>query len=158
MLWWKLHRLKSSDVQTRQRAIIGLSRSRDPRAKSALIAALSDESYLVRKEAARSLGEIGDGQAVKPLINLIEDSYHYAIAKTAVGALEKVLVRVSASLVFKDVQAAAALGDVSGVYYQPRKGTAWFSEARSATPWIMDCSQVRRLALQELTRRGRQAD
>lgn len=154
MLWWKLRRLKSSDVQTRRRAIKGLSRSGDSRANTALIAALIDESYLVRKEAARSLGEIGDAQAVKPLINLIEDSYHYAIAKTAVGALEKVLVRVSASLVSNDVQAAAALGDVSGIYYPRREGTAWFSEARSATPWIMDCSQVRRLARQELTRRG----
>ncbi len=154
MLWWKLRRLKSSDVQIRRRAIIGMSRSRDPRAKSALIAALIDESYLVRKEAARSLGEIGDAQAVKPLINLIEDSYHYAIAKTAVGALEKVLVRVSASLVSKDVQAAAALDDVSGVYCERRVGTAWFSEDRNATPWTMDCSQVRRLARQELTRRG----
>lgn len=120
----------------------------------ALMAALIDESYQVRKDAAQSLGEIGDAHAVKPLINLIEDSFHYAIAKTAVGALEKVFVRVAASVVSKDVQAAAALSDVSGTYYERREGTAWFSETRNATPWIMDCSQVRRLANQELTRRG----
>jgi HEAT repeat protein len=154
MLWWKLRQLKSSDDQTRRHAIKGLSKSQDPRALAALMVALVDESYLVRKEAARALGEIGDAQAVKPLINLIEDSYHYAIAKTAVGALEKVLVRVAASAISKDVQDAAVLGDVSGIYYERREGTAWFSEARSATPWIMDCSQVRRLARQELTRRG----
>ena len=154
MLWWKLRRLKSSDDQTRRRAIKGLSRSRDPRAMAALMAALNDQSYLVRKEAARALGEIGDAKAVEPLINLIEESFHYAIARTAVGALEKVLVRVSASLVSKDVQAAAALSDVSGTYYERREGTAWFSEARNATPWTMDCSQVRKLANRELTRRG----
>jgi HEAT repeat protein len=154
MLWWNLRQLRSSDIQTRRRAIKGLSRSRDPRAMAALMAALNDQSYLVRKEAARALGEIGDAQAVEPLINLIEDSFHYAIARTAVGALEKVLVRVPASLISKDVQAAAALSDVSGIYYERREGTAWFSKARNATPWTMDCSQVRKLANRELTRRG----
>ena len=68
--------------------------------------------------------------------------------------VEKVLVRVAATVISKDVQAAAALDDVSGAYYECRKGAAWFSEARKATPWRMDCSQVRRLANQELTRRG----
>jgi hypothetical protein len=29
-----------------------------------------------------------------------------------------------------------------------------FSEARNAPPWTIDCSQVRRPARQELTRRG----
>ena len=154
MLWWKLRRLKSGDDQTRRRTIKGLSRSRDPQAMAALMTSLNDQSYLVRKEAARALGEIGDAQAVEPLINLIEESFHYAIARTAVGALEKVLVRVSASLVSKDVQAAAALSDVCGTYYERREGTAWFFEARNATPWTMDCSQVRKLANRELTRRG----
>jgi len=154
MLWWNLRRLKSSDVQTRRRGIKGLSRSRSPRALAALMAALVDDSHLARKEAAQALGEIGDAQAVKPLINLIEDSSHHAIVKAAVAALEKVFVRVAASVVSKDVQAAAALSDVGGIYYERGEGAAWVSEARDATPWIMDCSQVRRLARQELTRRG----
>jgi hypothetical protein len=158
MLWWNLRRLTSSDVQTRRRAIKGLSRSRNPRALAALMAALVDESHLARKEAAQALGEIGDAQAVKPLINLIEDSSHHAIVNAAVGALEKVLVRVAASVVSKDLQAAAALSDVGGVYYERGEGAAWVSEARNATPWIMDCSQVRRLARQELTRRGLSSD
>jgi HEAT repeat protein len=149
MLWWNLRRLKSGDVQTRRRAIKGLSRSRNPRALAALMAALV---------AAHALGEIGDAQAVTPLINLIEDSSHYAIVKAAVGALEKVFVRVAASVVSKDLQAAAALSDVGGVYYERGEGAVWVSEARNATPWIMDCSQVRRLARQELTRRGLSSD
>ena len=158
MLWLNIRRLKSSDVQTRRQAIKGLSRSRNPRALAALMAALVDESHLARKEAAQALGEIGDAQAVKPLINLIEDSSHHAIVKAAVGALEKVLVRVAASVVSKDLQAAAALSDVDGIYYERREDAAWFSEPRNATPWIMDCSQVRRLARQELTRRGLSSD
>jgi HEAT repeat protein len=161
MLWWNLLRLKSSDVQTRRRAIKGLSKSRSPRALVALMAALGDESPLARKEAAEALGEIGDSQAVKPLINLIEGSVHYAIAKAAVGALERVFVRIAASVASKDVQVAAAVSDVSGIYYERRESAAWFSEAKNATPWIMDCSHVRRLARQELTRRwqtGRSSD
>ena len=158
MLWWNLRRLKSSDVQTRLRAIKGLNRSRNPRALAALMTALVDESHLARKEAAQALGEIGDAQAVKPLINLIEDSSHHTIVNAAVGALEKVLVRVAASVVSKDLQAAAALNDVSGIYYERGEGAAWVSEARTATSWIMDCSQVRRLARQELTHRGLSID
>jgi HEAT repeat protein len=116
--------------------------------------ALNDESYLVRKEAARVLGDIGDARAVGPLINLIEESLHYAMARTAVAALENVLGRVAAGVVPEDMQAAAALGDLSGVNYESREGTAWFSETRYAHPWAMDCSRVRSLALRELNRRG----
>jgi HEAT repeat protein len=118
------------------------------------MAALVDKSHLARKEAAQALGEVGDALAVKPLINLIEGTYHYAIAKAAVGALENVLVRVAAAVVSKDVQAAAALSDVGGIYYERREGAALFSEERTAMPWTLDCSQIRRLARQELTRRG----
>src|SRR5262245_23838750 len=130
MMWWKLRQLKSRNDRTRRRAVKGLSRSRDPRAMAVLTAALNDKSYLVPKEAALALGEIGDAQAVGPLVNLIEESFHYAMARTAVGALEKVLVRVAASAISKDVQAAAILSDVSGAYFECREGTAWFSETR----------------------------
>jgi hypothetical protein len=125
---------------------------------AALMAALVDEAYLVRKAAAHSLGEVGDERALKPLIDLIEDSFHYSIVKTAAVALEMLLVRVAVTAVSKDVKAAAALGDVSGSYYEYRKGTAWFSGARNTTPWTMDCSRVRELANKELTRRGLQAE
>jgi hypothetical protein len=54
-------------------------------------------------------GEIGDAQAVKPPINLIEGSVHYAIAKAAVGALERALVRVAASVDSKDVKVAVLM-------------------------------------------------
>jgi len=148
-MWWKLRQLKSSNDQTRRRAVKGLGRSRDPRAMAVLTAALNDESYLVRKEAARALGDIGDARAVGPLINLIEESFHYAMARTAI-----VLGRAAAGAISEDMQAAAILGDVSGIYYECRKGTAWFSEKSNARPWAMDCSRVRTLAHRELLRRG----
>lgn len=154
MQWWKLQRLKSGDVQTRRRAVRGLSGSRAPLAMPALMAPLVDESFLVRKEVAQSLGEIGDERALKPPINLIEDSFHYSMAKTAAVALETLLVRVRINAVSKDVQAAAAQNDVSGGYYECRKSAAGASGARNAATWTIDCSRVRQLANQELTRRG----
>ncbi len=154
MIWWKLQRLKSSNEQIRRRAVKGLSHSRDPRALAALILALKDQSYLVRKEAAQALGELGDARAVGPLIALIEDCFHYAMARTAVGALERVLVRVAASAGAPEMQAAAQLADVSGTYSERRAGVAWFSELRQVQHWTMDCSQIRKLAHRELTRRG----
>lgn len=153
-MWWKLQQLKSSNDQRRRRAIKGLSRSKDPRALSILTASLRDESYLVRKEAARALGDIGDARAVGPLLNLIEESFHFAMARTAISALEEVLGRVAANAVSEDMQAAAILGDVSGIYYDRQEGIAWFSKSRYARPWTMDCSRVRTLAHRELIRRG----
>lgn len=156
-MWWILRQLKSNNDRTRCRAVKGLSRSKDPRALAALMAALQDKSYLVRKEAARLLGDVGDARAVGPLINLIEESYHFALARTAVQALEEVLGRVATSAISEDMQAAAILDDVSGIVYECRQGTAWFSESRRPYPWAMDCSKVRTLAHRELIRRGQVA-
>lgn len=120
----------------------------------ALILALRDESCLVSQEAADALGETGDARAVGPLLTLIEDSFHYAIARTAVSALEKVLVRVAGSADAVEMQAAAILNDASGTYSERRDGLDWFSELRQIRSWTMDCSRVRALALRELSRRG----
>jgi len=66
----------------------------------------------------------------------------------------KVLGRAATGAVPEDMRAAAILGDVRDIFYEHREGTAWFSETRIAQPWAMDCSRVRRLAHQELLRRG----
>lgn len=154
MMWWNLRLLKSGCNQTRRQAVKWLSRSQDPRAWAALVASLNDDSYLVRKEVARALGESGDARAVGPLLNVIEESFHYAMARIAVGALEAVLGRTASQAVSEDMRAAAILADVNGICYEYRKGVAWFSESRNAQPWAMDCSRVRSLAHQELLRRG----
>lgn len=145
---------KFGSDRIRRRAIKAMSRSTDPRAQQALIIALNDESFLVRKEAVQSLGEIGDAQVVGPLINTIEESFHYAMARTAVGALERVLGRTADVAISEDILAAAILDDVNGIYYENLEGVAWFSKTRNGMPWTMDCSRVRTLANRELLRRG----
>lgn len=154
MLWWKLRQLKSGNQRTRRRAVRELGRLQDPRVIDPLMATLNDGSYLVRKEAARALGDIGDARAVRPLINLIGESVHHTLAAMALGALEKVLGRAAASANSQDIEAAATLGDISGIERECREGMAWFSEANQARSWTMDCSQIRKLAHQELIRRG----
>ena len=154
MMWLRLLLLRFGSDQARRRAVKSLNKSNDLRAQEALITALNDQSYLVRKEAAQALGDIGDARVVAPLINLVEESFHYAMARTAVGALERVLGRAADVAIPEDILAAAILGDVNGIYYENREGIAWFSKTRNGRPWIMDCSRVRQLAHNELLRRG----
>lgn len=154
MIRLRLLLLRFGNVRARRYIVKGLSQSIDPRAQKALMTALHDESYLVRKEAAQSLGDIGDAQVVGPLIHLIEESFHYSMARTAVGALERVLDRAGSVAIPEDILAAAILGDVNGIYHERREGVAWFSKTRNGTPWTMDCSKVRTLAHRELLRRG----
>lgn len=65
MLWWTLRRLSSRNAAVKRAAVARLSRSRDSRAVSALVAALEDRD--VRKEAAQGLGTIGGPAAVAAL-------------------------------------------------------------------------------------------
>jgi HEAT repeat protein len=60
MLWWNLMLLKFDDYRIRRRAVNALGKSRDTCAQALLTEGLYDEHYLVRKEAARALGESGD--------------------------------------------------------------------------------------------------
>lgn len=154
MIRWTIWKLRSRNDWTRWRAVRWLRRRRDPRAQAALVASLDDRSYMVRQEAAQALGEIGGALAVGPLIHLIEQSLHYAMTRTAVDALTRVLDRTAGQAQVDDMQAAAMLADINGLTYDLREGTAWFSETRNARRWSMDCSKVRNLAYQELLRRG----
>ncbi len=154
MIRLRLFLLRYGNDTTRRHCVKALGRSTDPRVQAALMTALNDKSYLVRKEAAQSLGDIGDARVVGPLINLIEDSFHYALARTAVGALERVLDRAAKVAIPEDILAAAILGDVNGIYHERSEGVAWFSNARNGVPWTMDCSKVRTLANREMLRRG----
>jgi len=70
MIWWYLLKLRSNNDQRRGRAVKKLGRSDDSRVLAALIAALRDNSYQVRKEAAKAPGIVGNAHSVKPLITL----------------------------------------------------------------------------------------
>ncbi len=154
MTWWQSWQLRSSNDVWRRRAIRSLGQSREAEAFAAVLGALKDESYLVRKEAARVLGTMTDARAVRPLVDLIEESFHYSMARTGVGALEDLLARVAGVARAEDLAAASILSDVGGYSYDSREGIAWFSESRNARLWAMDCSRIRFLAQQELFRRG----
>jgi HEAT repeat protein len=157
MVWWYLQLLKFNDYRIRQRAVRWLALSRDERAIDPVMAALYDRHYLVRKAAAQALGDIGREQALGPLINLTEESIQYAMAKSAAGALQKVLSRNVTNADPKDLAAAASLDDLNGLFRKRLIGVAYFTEASPALHWTVDCSHIRDTACQELIRRGQGA-
>ncbi len=67
MLWWKVRRLKSSNVQTRSETARSLGASGESGAVPALVAALQDESAEVRRAAAAALAQLGHPAAAEPL-------------------------------------------------------------------------------------------
>jgi hypothetical protein len=71
---------------------------------------------------------------VRSLVDLIEASLHYAMARTGVGVLKQVLGRTAARAISKDVQAAAMLSDVSSISHERRESMACF--LRQAVPGI----------------------
>ncbi|MCJ7794845.1 MAG: HEAT repeat domain-containing protein, partial [Methanoregulaceae archaeon] len=62
---------------------------KDPRAVTALITTLNDESSEVRWEAAIALGEIGDIRAIEPLVHALKDHDKY-VRYGAAFALKKI--------------------------------------------------------------------
>ncbi|MDX2034005.1 MAG: HEAT repeat domain-containing protein [Blastocatellia bacterium] len=153
MFWWNMQLLKFKDYRARRRAIRGLSQSQDERAIDPVIAALDDRHYLVRKAAAQALGDFGGEHALAPLLTLAEDTFHYPMAKIAVDALQNVLGRAATNADRKDLEAAANLHDVSGLFRHPTEGVGYFSEENRTLHWTVDCSRIRALAGQEMIRR-----
>ncbi|NIM14985.1 MAG: hypothetical protein GTO45_23715 [Candidatus Aminicenantes bacterium] len=64
-------------IFVRQNAIRALSKQNDPRIIGFLINLLQNNEWRIRAVAADALGDIGDTQAVKPLINLLDDIASY---------------------------------------------------------------------------------
>jgi HEAT repeat protein len=77
--------LVSSDWTRRANAACELGRRRDVGATAALIAALSDSDADVAREAAQSLGLLGNSAAVEPLIAVLNncDGYFHVVARIA---------------------------------------------------------------------------
>lgn len=153
MFWLNMQLLKFEDYRARRRAIRRLSQSQDERAIDPVIAALDDRHYLVRKAAAQALGDFGREDALAPLLTLVEDTFHYPMAKIAVDALQNVLGRAASHADRKDLETAANLRDVSGLVRQPTEGVAYFAEENRTMRWTVDCSRIRALAGQEMIRR-----
>ncbi len=84
-----LDALQHPEAWIRQQAIIGLTKSRDPRVVPALLNSLNDESRDVRKQIIQSLGELRDQRALPALQELADsraDREMAAIAKQVIQA------------------------------------------------------------------------
>ena len=108
----------------------------------------ADES--VRFLAAETLGHLGDSRGVKWLIARAVGTRD---ALASVGALERILEQATRQLDTETLQAVAHLESVAQLQYSFQFG----SEAPTATEIAVDCSQVRKLALEELLNRGQTA-
>ena len=78
------------DPDVRRNAAIALRKIGDAGAVPALIDALKDKEWTVRKEAARSLGEIKDNRAMEPLKAAATGDENGEVRKAAQIALEEV--------------------------------------------------------------------
>lgn len=151
----------SGDTEARRLAAKALGTIRDARAVGPLIEQLSDPQTLA--SAAEALGAIGDARAVDPLAKLVENKHaepevmaalvklgaaparpllEIAIDRRRGGSVAHVLVQalVQSPGIFtaEDLELCNRIADG---YYNPDKGS-------------YHCSNIRRLAREELIRRG----
>lgn len=147
--------LTTSDSLTRARAAGALREIGDPRAIDPLIAmlapycdeegCLADDPDLVEK-VGEALRILGDERALKALAGRARDAWH---GKTMVSAIEQVLARCAGSARSADLRLVLTLEGirqnytVDGDYAVPQGGS-----------YGVDCSGMKRLAAEELARRG----
>lgn len=113
----------------------------------AAIDVLIEQGGLHNLEALLVLAKLGDPRAVKPLINFVNDPTQ---AQTAAGALQIVLERAAGAIATEDLQAVMALNDSMPTgYWYGEGGWGGLVDTEPA-----NCSQVKKLARQELLRRG----
>ena len=86
--------MADADASVRLAAIVAIGERKDPALADFLIKALSDTGWAIRQTAARALAEIGDKQAVGPLVAAMSaeegtllDEYAAALAKLTGAAL-----------------------------------------------------------------------
>jgi len=140
--------LKDEEWLVRDRAAQALGQIGDAKAMEPLTAALSDERSSVCECAAQALGKVGDGRAATPLLRLAAS--HRFANRSAIIALQHVLERAAVSFAPDDLR---AITRVSGVFHQYGLDDVTGLPASEK----VDCSQVKRLARQELSRRGLEA-
>lgn len=102
-----------------------------------------------RAQAAEVLGQLGDERAVEGLITRAGD---VEVAATAIRALERLLDTCATQVATEELRAIAALGEVM----QMRRAAKPYNDFLylRESPEVVDCTRVKRLAQQELRRRG----
>jgi len=81
--------IEDSDEEVRWKAAAALGKLNDESAVDALIAALNDKSWAVRRNATIALGDIGDEKGYEPLLSSINDK-DWHVRKYAAIALGKI--------------------------------------------------------------------
>ncbi|MGB5035022.1 MAG: HEAT repeat domain-containing protein, partial [Blastocatellia bacterium] len=141
--------MKSKDEGTRLATVEALGALSDAKSVAALAAALEDASEAVRAQAAEALGKLGDARGVKWLI---ASALSKRFAQESVPALQRVLEVATVSLDSETLQAVAHLDNVTQQF-----AFVAGDEAPQKSEIPIDCSEVRKLALEELMRRGEKA-
>jgi HEAT repeat protein len=134
-------------VFVQAKAAEALGHVANPRVVEPLAAALDGRETAVLHAALEALAWVGDGRALAPLVQLAHDREH---AARAVGALRHVLEYHAAEASPQELRAVAALKRVEQLY------PIMDDDGNTAPAGIrlIDCADLRTLALRELDRRA----
>lgn len=119
-----LERLRLQNISGKRNVIEDLKKRKGQRSVSLLVEMLQDESWYVREQAVKALGEAGD-EAKEPLLKLLDDGLWYTRAAAA-----KVLGRIGGRDATEKL--AACLLD-SNMTVQGAAATALIDIAKSAS-------------------------
>jgi HEAT repeat protein len=112
----------------------------------------AENDWWLRTIAVGALEKVGDSRAVLPLAKLVKCSA--GEASIALKALTKILENCLPVVTVDDLRELASLEDTVGVVWDALGDDDW---VQSPSPMRLNCSPVRQMAHQELSRRGLQA-
>ena len=120
MLWWTLRQLKSSDVETRRRAIKKLSESNDQRIVAPLVAVLTDSDREMRRDAVALLSRVrwepeGLGLFAMPMVVLQKRGETSGLSAAAVEPLIAMLSDDDSEVRERVVNLLGVLGDARAI-------------------------------------------
>ncbi len=154
--------LDGGSLSARLAAVDALGHIGDPRAAEPLVAVVAghDGAYILegcdlrlRRNVARSLGDIGKATGLEALLRLAADRY---TAGAAVEAAIKVLRWDAAGADIGDLQEVARLAEVEQVPWvvdEVEEAKTGRVVVREGKPWAVDADDAKTAALAELRRR-----
>jgi HEAT repeat protein len=142
--------LQDKDGYTRRFAAEALAEIGDPRAVAPLIIALQESEEYVQRYVAGELAKLGDARAVAPLYAALGKPQ---IAQEALQALRALLERTAGTIPDADLRRVASLEDRGRAVVEVADTDGGYLAWNQVEEWL-DCRPVKRLAQQELARRG----
>jgi len=141
------HALRHPDDRVRQLAAMGLARTGDPSAVSALSRALRDAHAGVRRNAAAALGRLGDPTAIQALVRAVPGEG--ADVRDAIGqALARIDRNAVLTVLYATLQSPEAAHRQAATYLLGHTGDPAGLEAAAADP----DSEVRKTAVLAMAR------